>query len=151
MPHGIADLRKEFDSLVSEAKAFFEGGGRDRRGRLREDSWCDLSSERRSRAKNIRDRIRCLFARLATPIQVSPLLDKQDFRKFVRLGRAMDAALHFRAYRRTGVSDPDDPPHASWVFNDASEELAELPDLVSERISVEEAAASEPSPAPAEH
>ncbi len=148
---GITDLKKEFDSLVSEAKAFFEEVDRDRHGRLREDSWYDLPTEQRARAKDIRHRIRLRLARLATPIHVSPLLDKQDFRKFVRVGRAMDAALHFRAYRRTGVSDPDDPPNASWVFDGVSEELAELLDLVPERVSVDEAAASEPSPAPAQH
>ncbi len=113
MPDGIADLRREFDSLVSEAKAFFEEAARETVRRICEGSWYDLSDEQRSRANDIRHRIRCLLARLATPIQGSPLLDKHDFRKFVRLDRAMDAALRFQAFRRVGIYDPNDPPNAS--------------------------------------
>jgi hypothetical protein len=69
----------------------------------------------------------------------SPLLDKQDFRKLVRLGRAMDAAVRFQPFRRVCTSDPADPPYASTIFNMASKELAELLDLIPEQT---------PSPAP---
>ncbi len=147
MPDSIADLRKEFDSLVSEAKAFFEEAARGRSRYICEASLYSLSDEQRSRANDIRRRIRCLLARLATPIQGSPLLDKPDFRKFVRLGRAMDAALHFQAFRRVGVYDSDEPPFASGIFNDASEEIAEMLDLVPEPCTFNVSPASiEPTP-----
>jgi hypothetical protein len=133
MSEGIVELRKEFESLVNEAKALLEEVERDRYVRLNEESWYRLTSEEKSCANTIRSGIRCLLTRLAAPVQSSPLLDNRDIRRFVRLGRAMDAALHFRTYRRTGVSDPDEPPKASWVFNDASEELAELLDLIPEQ------------------
>ncbi len=149
MSDGIADLRKEFDSLVSEPKAFFEEAACGRSRYICEASWYNLSDEQRSRANAIGHRNRCLLARLATPIQGSPLLDKQDFRKFLRLGRTMDVALHFQAFRMVGIYDPDDPPTASGVFDDAGDEIAELLDLVPERNTVDELAATgETPPAP---
>ena len=135
MSEGIVELRKEFDTLVNKARAFLEEVERGRYVRLNEDRWYCLTSEERRTANEIRSGIRYLLARLAAPVQSSPLLDNRDFRRFVRLGRAMDAALHFRTYRRTGVSDPDEPPSVSRVFNDASEELAELLDLIPEQDS----------------
>jgi hypothetical protein len=167
MSDGIGELRKEFDRLVNEASAFLKEVEPGRYVRLNEGSWYRLTSEEMSSANDIRYGIRCLLARLASPVQRSPLLDKRDFRTFVRLGRAMDAALHFRMYRRTGVSDPDDPPTASRVFNEVSEELAELLDLIPEedshaveaetdqasterRVSGPEGASNDSSPARAE-
>jgi len=147
MSEGIVELRKEFENLVNEAKALLEEVERDRHVRLNEESWYRLTSEEKSCANTIRCGIRCLLTRLAGPVQRSLLLDNQDFRRFVRFGRAMDAALHFRTYRRTGVSDADEPPMASGVFSEVSEELAELLDLIPEQSpSSAPAAQAETSP-----
>ena len=70
---------------------------------------------------------------LATPFQASPLLDNHDFRRFVRLGRAMDAALRFQAFRRVGIYPSEDPPYAPLIFKTASDELGELLDLIPEQ------------------
>lgn len=133
MPENITDMRKEVDCLVTEAKAFFEEARRSGLERIDDLSCYQITGELRARSNDIRYRIRWLLARLATPIQGSPLLDKQDFRKFVRLGRAMDAALHFEPFRRVSITDEIDSPPAATVFNEASEQLAELLDLIPEQ------------------
>lgn len=56
-----------------------------------------LPDEQRAWRDAIRCRLSCLFALLVTPFQESQLLDKQDFQRFVLLGRAMDAALGFKS------------------------------------------------------
>jgi hypothetical protein len=138
----IAELRGEFDGLVTEANAFFEEVERDHAAYISEKFPPYLSNERRSWVKEIQHRLRCMLARLATPLQESPLLDKQDFRRSVRLGRAMDAALDFRAYRGFGLENTDDRPCASWIFKDACEEIGELLDMVPESRAPETPSAS---------
>jgi hypothetical protein len=133
MPEGIAELRKEFNSLVTEAKAFFKDVGRRGISNIDDWSWGFLTDEERARADEIRLRIRCLLTCLATPFQASPLLDNQDFRRFVRLGRAMDAALRFQAFRRVGIYPSEDLPYAPGVFETTSHELGELLDLIPEQ------------------
>jgi hypothetical protein len=142
----IADLRKEFDRLLTEAKALFEEVERDHPGFIIESFPPHLSDERRSWIKDIRHWLRGLLARLAMPLPESPLLDKQDFRRFVRLGGAMDAALDFKAYRGFGLENSDDRLRASWIFKDACEEIDWLLDLVPESRPQEPATANqEPS------
>jgi hypothetical protein len=133
MPEGIAELRKGFNSLVTEAKAFFKDVGRRGISNIDDWSWGFLTDEERARANDIRLRIRCLLTCLATPFQASPLLDNQDFRRFVRLGRAMDAALRFQAFRRVGIYPSEDPPYAPVIFKIASDQLGELLDLIPEQ------------------
>ena len=133
MPEGIAEVRKEFKSLVTEAKAFFADVGHRGISNIDDWSWRFLTDEERARANDIRLRVRCLLTRLATPFQASPLLDNHDFRRFVRLGRAMDAALRFQAFRRVGIYPSEDPPYAPGVFETTSYELGELLDLIPEQ------------------
>jgi len=152
MSDEIAELRKEFTSLVSEGKAFFKEVRRDvitnditTVGIGFEWSWEMLPDEQRSRATDIRHRLRCLLARLATPFQGSPLLDKQDFRKFVRLGRAMDAAMRLQAFRSVCIRHSEDYLSASVVFDEASERLGELLDLIPEQDSHSAAVEARPA------
>lgn len=130
MPERIAELRKEFDSIVTEAKAFFEEVGRRGISSIDDWGWRFLTDEEEACANELRRRIRCLLTHLATPFQASPLLDNQDFRKFVRIGRARDATVHFQSFRRVGIEPSEDPPFAPGIVRSASEELRELLDLI---------------------
>ena len=133
MPDNIDHRRLEFDKLVNEAKAFFEEAAKQSTGvsGIHDLSWMGLSPQQRVRADDLRHRLRLLLAALAPGIERSPLLDKRDLRRFARLGRTMDAALRFQAFRQT--------PGANGLWPDASEEfresyveIAELLDLVPE-------------------
>ena len=133
MSKGIAELKKEFNSLVTEAKTFFEVVDHRETSDIAGCGWRYLTGEEQARANDIRRRIRCLLTCLATPFQASPLLDKHDFRKFVRLGRVMDAALHFQAFRGAGLYSFTHPACAPHIFETASDELGELLDLIPEQ------------------
>jgi hypothetical protein len=145
MPDHTSNRRGEFDSLLSEAKAFFEEAANQPIGvsRIQEFSWLYLSSEQKIRADDLRRRLRLSLAALVPGIQTSPLLDKRDLRRFSRLGRTMDAALRFETFRQSEAHGLC--PDASYEFRESSREIAELLDLVPEAKAFEErAVAAEP-------
>ena len=146
MPDHNPNRRGEFDSLLDEAKAFFEEVANQPIGvsRIQEFSWLHLPREQKIRADELRRRLRLLLAALAPGIQRSPLLDKRDLRRFARLGRTMDAALRFEAFRQSEAHGLC--PDASYEFRESSREIAELLDLVPEaNTSDEPAVAVEPN------
>jgi hypothetical protein len=147
MPDTISDLRSEFSRLAVEAKAVFELV--ERRHAVYIDSRFPphLSDEQRAWVDDVRRRVRGLLARLACPLQQSPLLNKHDFQRFVLLGRAMDAALGFKSYRGFGMENSDDTPCPSWIFKDACKEIAELLDFIPGFAGLDKSPASPDPPA----
>ena len=88
------------------------------------------SPEQQAVGDRLRHRLRQLLVVLTPEIQNAPLLDKVDLPRFAKLGRTMDAALRFAAFRnsRRGLD------LASEVFGEAYREVAEILDLVPKQL-----------------
>jgi hypothetical protein len=112
MAQTIAELRKEFVTSISETKPFFKLVDRRGAGYVDARSRPSIPDEQFAWQDDIRRRLCCLLLRLATPLQQSPLLDAQDPQRFVVLGRAMDAALDLKSYRRFGLKSSRDTRRA---------------------------------------
>jgi hypothetical protein len=89
-------------------------------------------------SRRLAARLRLSLAALVLGIQTSPLLDKRDLRMFARLGRTMDAALRFEAFRQSEAHGLC--PDASYEFRESSRKIAEILDLVPEAKTSEERA-----------
>jgi hypothetical protein len=126
MAESIAELRREFEFLVSDASGFFELVDRRRVGNVDAKSRPYIPDEQLAWQDDIRRRLCCLLVSLATLFQESPLLNGQDSQRLTLLGRAMDAALGLKSYHRFGLKDSGDARRASEIFKEACEEMRGL-------------------------
>jgi hypothetical protein len=88
-----------------------------------------LPDEQRPQATDIRHRLRCLVARLETHFRDRRCSTNKTSENSFAL-RAMDAALRLQAFRSVCIHHSEDDPSASVVFDEASERLGELLDLI---------------------
>jgi hypothetical protein len=129
MSQDIARLKKKLEGVVEEAKMFFEEAAAEPISvrAIYGPSWAELSEKQREASDGLRRRLRQLLVSLTPALQGAPLLEKRDLVRFAKLGRIMDSALRFAAFRKSPrlVGLP-----ATDVFHDAYREMGELLDLI---------------------
>jgi hypothetical protein len=128
MSDEVVYIRRKLNRLADEAHTYFENAA----VKCPSARWIDkrtwglLSAEDQAIGDRLRHRLRQLLVTITPEIQNAPLLDKSDVQRLAKLGRKMDSALRFAAFRST-CGPPD---RASDVFREANRELAEILDLV---------------------